>query len=271
MPYDINNQHQLVGDGVTLMQAAKNKDTFKQKLPDTIIIHYTAGASAESSAKYLARDDVEASAHLVIGRKGEVYQLVPFNIQSWHAGISNYQGRSGFNQYSIGIELDNAGKLTKSGSTYISDFGRHYPEHEVVFGRHRNQQEEGYWHTYTELQIERCEEICQKLITTYMDISTILGHEEISPGRKIDPGPAFPLDMLRNRLMQNRKDDKLAAKGKVVATKLNIRDQPEMSGRKVALPLEKGTDVQILEEYNGWYRVSTKIEGWVSKAYVQRK
>ena len=55
-----------------------------------IILHYTGGTSAMSSAKFLARSDVKASAHVVIGRDGQVIQLVPFNIEAWHAGKSSY-------------------------------------------------------------------------------------------------------------------------------------------------------------------------------------
>ena len=63
-----------------------------------IVLHYTAGTSAESSALFLTRPDVSASAHLVIGRDGEVFQLVPFNIEAWHAGKSWYAGRGGLNR-----------------------------------------------------------------------------------------------------------------------------------------------------------------------------
>ena len=83
-----------------------------------IVLHYTAGTSAESSALFLTRPDVSASAHVVIGREGEVFQLVPFNIEAWHAGKSWYAGRGGLNRYSIGIELDNLGKLRFSGGLF---------------------------------------------------------------------------------------------------------------------------------------------------------
>ena len=55
-----------------------------------IILHYTAGVSAQSSPRYLARPDVKASAHLVIGRLGKIIQLVSFDVEAWHAGQSSY-------------------------------------------------------------------------------------------------------------------------------------------------------------------------------------
>ena len=93
--------HWLTGKGVVCLPCVKNRE--KIVGPDMIILHYTAGASAAGSAFYLARPDVKASAHVVIGRRGEVIQLVAFDTQAWHAGESSYEGRIGLNRYSIGI------------------------------------------------------------------------------------------------------------------------------------------------------------------------
>lgn len=274
--YSINNKHLLEGEGVSHMRASKNDEPFADGALDTLVIHYTAGRDAVSSAKYLARADVKASAHLVISREGEVIQLVPFDKKSWHAGRSSYMGRSGFNNYSIGIELDNAGILTRVGNQYQAWFGKKYPEEEVVRAVHRNETKPAWWHAYTEAQLQTCEDIARLLIDTY-HLKLILGHEEIAPGRKQDPGPAFPLDKLRNRLLHsNRKDDNEPAdpdgtSAEVVASSLNIRSGPGAGFDKVARPLTRGTEVKILEEQNGWYRVSTRIEGWVSRGYVKLK
>ena len=59
-----------------------------------IILHYTGGTSAMSSAKFLVRQDVKSSAHVVIGRDGQVIQLVSFNIEALHAVKSSYGGRN---------------------------------------------------------------------------------------------------------------------------------------------------------------------------------
>ena len=66
-------------------------------------------------------------------------------------------------------------------------------------GVHRNQPEASYWHRYTSEQLAVVEAICAALIQRY-GIQHILGHEEIAPSRKVDPGPAFPLDAMRARL-----------------------------------------------------------------------
>ena len=186
--------HRLMGGGVIHLECPKNRRGLGE--PDMIILHYTAGTSAESSAKFLVRPDVKASAHVVIGRDGQVIQLVPFNIEAWHAGKSSYGGRSELNHYSIGIELDNAGELQRVGDRYYSCFGREYSPDQVY-----TTEEEGrarYWHSFTEGQFAVTEEICRLLKACY-GIKYLVRHSDITP-RKTDPGPAFPFDELRKRL-----------------------------------------------------------------------
>ena len=75
-PFSIVN-HRLMGDGDGVVHLVCSKNTRSLKEPDMIVLHYTAGVSGESSAIYLTRPDVAASAHLVIGRDGKGFQLVP--------------------------------------------------------------------------------------------------------------------------------------------------------------------------------------------------
>src|SRR5687767_7791791 len=110
-------EHKLA-DGAKFIRATKNTELFQLPKLDTIIIHYTAGGSPESSIATLIDPNIRASAHVVVGRDNSVTQLVPFNLIAWHAGESQYGNRVGFNQYSIGIEIDNAGKLEKRGDKY---------------------------------------------------------------------------------------------------------------------------------------------------------
>ena len=272
---EITNE-KLDRDSANYVESPNNSGLFEEDLPDTIVIHYTAGSSLESSVRTLSNPEVKASAHLVIGREGKMTQLVPFDTIAWHAGKSTWADRRGLNKYSIGIELDNAGRLTKSGSQYTSWFGRAYPEQEVKQAVHRNEEEPSYWHRYTEEQITATYEVCRLLIDRY-NIKTILGHEEISPGRKSDPGPAFPLDKLRDRLLHTDRSDQqeehvpeVENPGIVTASKLNIRSGPSAQNKTVSNPLNKGTNVDILEESNGWYQVEVRLRGWVHGDYVER-
>lgn len=276
MGFSITKNHILAHDSIvvndlTLQTAEKNSQKFKDGNLDTVIMHYTAGRDAASSAKYLVKPEVKASAHLVIGREGEIYQLVPFDTIAWHAGKSSYSGRVGFNSYSIGIEMDNAGILKNIGTEYQAWFGKNYPASEVIQATHRNEETPNYWHTYTENQLEIVKFITEVLVSQY-SIKQILGHEEISPGRKQDPGPAFDLDKFRNNILgEDRGSDDAPSmtKGKVSVDKLNIRQGPGSKFDKVAAPLKNGQNVKILEEENGWYKVETTITGWVSKGYIK--
>ena len=98
----------LFGENVKYLQCSKCK--VKLSCVDTIVLHSTVGAGAISSALYLCRPDTSVSAHVVVGRDAEIFQLLPFDVKAWHAGKSFHAGRVNLNDCSIGIELDNAGE-----------------------------------------------------------------------------------------------------------------------------------------------------------------
>lgn len=249
--------------------------TFAEGRPDTLVMHFTAGGSAASSAQYLCQPKAKASAHIVIGREGTVYQLADFNRITWHAGRSRWQGRKGLNRYSIGIELDNAGQLTQAADGHFETwFGRRVADNEVHRGQHRNRTQVDYWHSYTESQLEVTFELCALLIEHY-GIATLVGHEEIAPDRKTDPGPAFPLERMRQRLLGESREleedlDSAALRGAALvnASKLNIRSGPGSAFDKVAEPLRMGEAVEILAQEGDWVQVEKKTTGWVNRRYL---
>jgi N-acetylmuramoyl-L-alanine amidase len=263
----------LLKDGEVAFSASPNIGSEFKSPPDTIILHYTAGGSPESAIATFKNPLSKASAHIIIGRNGSITQMVPFNTVAWHAGASQYSGRTGFNNFSIGIEIDNAGLLEKRGEKYVSWFGKAYPENEVVYAVHRNEFSSRYWHTYTEVQFELIEKICYLLIEKY-PVKLILGHEEVSPGRKVDPGPAFPLDKIRMRLLGSKRDDDgaeniVGQELTVMVDALNIRSLPDINSEKIAKPLSKNQKVKIIEKKDGWAKVSTGITGWVAERYLK--
>ena len=101
---------------------------------------------------------LRVSAHLLIDRRGRCVQYVPFNQRAWHAGASEYKGRTQCNDFSIGIELEG------DDQTY-----------------------------FTAEQYDELLRVTQHLLCTYTDLSAqrIVGHSDIAPGRKTDPGPMF--------------------------------------------------------------------------------
>lgn len=262
------------GESVEQVSCSKTSGNFGDELPDTLVMHYTAGGSVKSAVRTLTNPEIKASAHVIIGRDGKIVQLIPFNKIAWHAGRSTYKDRTGLNRYAIGIEMDNAGDLSRQDHHYISWFNKKYTEEEVLKATHRNEESPRFWHMYTEEQIQVAFELCALLVDHYA-IQYILGHEEIAPKRKTDPGPAFPLDKLRNQLINDRRiesegeNEQDIDEGTVTASKLNIRGGPASSYEKVADPLQKGTSVKILQTRDNWYRVRANIEGWVHADYIK--
>ncbi len=243
--------------------------------PRFLIIHYTAGPTLEGSVRWLCRPEARASAHLVIGRDGKVVQLAPFNRVTWHAGISRWNGLQGMNQHSIGIELDNAGRLQRQGGRWVSWFGRTYSDDEVVEAVHKHETEPAGWHAFTPEQLEATIEVSALLVDHY-ELEDILGHDDISPGRKVDPGPAFPMDAVRSRALGRREAE---PKTLVTTTHLNIRSGPGTEfDRLEGSPLPPGTPVEVLDEAAEWRLVDVlavqegpvDIQGWVHGRFLRK-
>lgn len=105
----------------------------------------------------------KVSAHLLIERDGRVTQFVSFNDRAWHAGESRYAGRSNCNDFSIGIELEGTDTTP-----------------------------------YTDAQYRQLQDTLRTLLASYSGLAPtrIVGHCDIAPGRKTDPGPAFVWERL---------------------------------------------------------------------------
>jgi N-acetylmuramoyl-L-alanine amidase len=166
-----------------------------------IIMHYTSGSSLDSAVGWLTNPTSQVSSHLVIGRDSGVAQLLPFNTIGWHAGVSQWEGYTNLNSYSVGIELDNAGMMKRVGNQWVSSFGKAYPEADVLVAPHKAYPAVSYgWHKYTDIQIQTAVQIVAALVKTY-GFKEILGHDDIAPKRKWDPGPAFPMESFRQQVM----------------------------------------------------------------------
>ncbi|MGH7466149.1 MAG: N-acetylmuramoyl-L-alanine amidase, partial [Longimicrobiales bacterium] len=214
-----------------------------------LVMHYTAGRSLEESVDWLARKESKASAHVVIGRDGTIVQQVPFDTVAWHAGASSWDGRTGMNRWSIGIELDNAGRLMRHGSGWRAWFGGFYEDEDVIVATHKNESVLSGWHTYTPAQLEAALTLAALLVDRY-NLRDVLGHDDISPGRKSDPGPAFPMDSFRSRIF-GRREDELPEYRAMAA--LNIRTGP--GTRHATLPgspLRAGTRMHVLRAQDSW-------------------
>ena len=165
--------------------------------PKYLIIHFSASGSTSSTVRELCKEGSNKSAHLVIGRDGEIVQLASFDQRAWHCGESAWNGEESLNRMSIGIELVNWGKLdrSKDGNVYRSWAGTEIPANEVEQATHKNETTPAYWHKYTSEQLEVCKNVAREIFHAY-NLKDVLGHDDISPTRKTDPGPLFPMEQL---------------------------------------------------------------------------
>jgi N-acetylmuramoyl-L-alanine amidase len=239
-------------------------------VPEYLVIHYTAGRSGISSVNHFLDPQAKASAHIVLDRSGRIWQLVPFTLRAWHAGVSAWAGRHGLNDFSIGIEIDNAGRLQKTGSRYQAWFGGSFGEDEVIHARHKNEQQEFAWHAYTEKQLDALMMLSQLLVARYR-LKDVVGHDDIAPGRKADPGPAFAMNSFRSALF-GRGDSVTAESEYVVSVPaLNLRGGPGTEF-PVLQTLSAHTRLSLLEMRSLWAKVvlleGPQTEGWVRNSFV---
>lgn len=186
--------------------------------PRFLIIHWTGGSSFDNAVTWLTRkpkpksESKGSSAHVVIGRGGEIAQLVPFDVRAWHVGVSKYDAvtREGvphtyehMNNDAIGLELVNVGGLHRTAVGYaVPSTGKPVGGDDVVIAEHKLGSHHKAWQAYTEEQIAAAYEVCEALIDAYPSIEDVLGHDDVAwpRGRKPDPGPAFPMAQFRGWL-----------------------------------------------------------------------
>lgn len=154
-----------------------------------LVIHFTSGASGQSSINFWKTPEAKgASAHIVIERDGTVIQCRPFNKTCGHAGKSRWKGFDGLNACSIGIELANAGDNAKLAAKWSK-----LP---LVKAKHKNGGPVQEWEAYPDAQMNVCVAVSKALVDRYK-LDDVIGHDDIAPDRKNDPGPAFPMGKLR--------------------------------------------------------------------------
>lgn len=222
-------------------KAGKNK-------PELIVVHDTASSlNTDGVVDWLCNPKAKASAHFVVGVNGELWQLGSIDEVLWHTGKSSYKGRSSgnsCNSFSVGIEIVNPGWLVdgKDGFAYHSTAkSLKWKYEDVVKMDSPNHTEKGrYWLPYTEAQLKTvfnlCKAICEKEDYTITDI---VPHWLISPGRKQDTNPLFPLEELKAFCfpdtlnepspedlldIDNHSNESLTVKTKVA---LNVRELPD--------------------------------------------
>lgn len=264
----------LYGEDVHFMQSPNVGGKID---PTLIVIHHTAGSDDKyNSRNYMLNKDARVSAHIVIETDGTISQLVPFNVRAFHAGVSSYKGTKNVNNFSIGIEIVNPGKLDSYGKSY---FGKQYDfmKDGLVEFTHKQAPFHGnsVWLPYSDAQINTLINLCKILKNNYPKIKDIVGHYEISPGRKTDPSPLLDLQHLKNITFGRNDDTEVEYEATV---NLNLRSSPVISNETLIGRIKKGGVVEIiscqyLEDDEKWLLVETSDErqGWVSAKYIREK
>ncbi|WP_321397704.1 N-acetylmuramoyl-L-alanine amidase [Emcibacter sp.] len=131
-----------------------------------LILHYTGMASSAEALARLRDPDAKVSAHYLIGESGEIHRLVPEEKRAWHAGVSSWEGEDDINSFSIGVELVNP--------------GHDYPGYK------------GDYRPFPAIQMETLAHLSRQIIERHhIKPWHVLGHSDVAPARKIDPGELF--------------------------------------------------------------------------------
>jgi N-acetylmuramoyl-L-alanine amidase len=145
----------------TVELASPNFDSRDGHAIDMLVLHYTGMASGEAAIRRLCDPTSKVSAHYVVEEDGTVNGLVNEENRAWHAGVSSWRGHTNINQRSIGIEIVN-------------------PGHE--FG----------YRSFPEKQMESVTLLCQNILSRHkIPARNVIGHSDIAPARKQDPGELF--------------------------------------------------------------------------------
>ena len=246
--------------------------------PKIVVIHFTYGGTARSSANWFNDPrNPGSSAHVVIERDGAVIQCVPLNRVAWHAGKSRWNGLVGLNAHSFGIELANWGYLKRAGDGWACYTGTRIPEPFMAI--HRNGNPDGSrqplgWEPYPRAQFEAAVDLVRALVASH-GVTEIIGHEDISPTRKWDPGPAFDMARFRAAVFGGRSLDADTLLQVMPASGVNLRQDPSTTLPAVEL-LAKGTLLEPIATDGLWVQVSVldaaglpRATGWVHSHYVR--
>lgn len=127
-----------------------------------LVVHYTGMKSCDQALDRLCDETSNVSAHYLIDEDGSIYQMVPEDLRAWHAGVSFWDGERDLNSTSVGIELVN-------------------PGHEY-----------GY-RLFPTAQLDAFAQLAREVMERHsIDPKDVLGHSDVAPGRKTDPGELFP-------------------------------------------------------------------------------
>ena len=147
---------------LTIIDAPSPNFDARTKVPDMIVLHYPGMQTGEAALARLCDPEAKVSSHYLVEEDGRIFRLVAEERRAWHAGVSFWKGEEGVNHASIGIEIVN-------------------PGHE--FG----------YRAFPEAQVAAVIALVADIRTRWeIEDSRIIGHSDVAPARKQDPGELFP-------------------------------------------------------------------------------
>jgi len=287
----VNNKLVATDSTEHIAYVGTDKRSGKVRAMEYIVIHYTASANYDADVRTLSTSSAQASCQLVLSPEGEITQIGDLNDALWHAGRSKWRNRNGLNKYSLGIEVTCPGPVEYIGSeggvrTFKTWYGAKLyedaaPKWNFVQAKHKNGGPEKWWAGFTSKQIEVLSELVPILVEHY-NIKEVVGHDDIAPSRKIDPGPCCPdslwsifegrIDVDDEEIVTTPPEShikKTTAQvyGITDDSNLNVRD--DIKGRIIG-SIPEGTLVTILKNKSGWVYMETPNghRGWVFGKYL---
>lgn len=186
------------------IQFSRAKNIGGKIKPTVLVLHDTAGRLEKyNSANYLLDAPRGVSVHFVLERDGTLTQQVPTNRRAGHAGESEYHNVPDVNNFSIGIEIVNPGRMTAVGNGLARTWFKQtfnmaeHEIHEIETPEHGR----GAWMDYTPEQLDTLETFLPSLFDYVPTLEDIVPHWYISPGRKFDTNPLFPLESIKARVL----------------------------------------------------------------------
>lgn len=226
--------------------------------------------------------------HFVVERDGTVTQQVPTNRRAGHAGQSSYHGRADCNAFSIGIEIVNPGRMSRApGAQARAWWGQTFDiAGNGIAEIETREHGAGLWMPYPEAQLAAVWDLLNALFNGIGTLKDITTHWYVSPGRKVDTNPLFPLDHVRARVLGRDDPAEAAAEAasepfadgeamvqiEAPGDSLNLRRWPSFNPNVIA-SIPDGAIVPVLRAglFGGrqWLRVFyAGQEGWIVASYA---
>ena len=184
------------------------RGNYDQDYPRGAICHFTAGRSlngVQDAINTLEWGISQGHAYFIIANEGTVIQAHPLNRWGNHAGISYWEGLGeNVSQYLVGIEVCCAGKVTPigNGSVFKPSFNEQYGQAQVRYSDNKDNIQKGHYHKFTKEQEASLEKLILWLKSNnpnVFDLDFVLGHDEVAPTRRSDPGASLSMTMPQYR------------------------------------------------------------------------